>query len=100
MQKSICNVLLFKMSMQEKIRSSLFHSIEASQLEIINESEKHKGHSAYEEIGTGETHFFIKITSSSFIGLSSVEQHRLVYKALENELSTGLHALRLETASP
>jgi stress-induced morphogen len=46
----------------------------------------------------GGDHFQVTVTSSRFDGLSLVEQHRLVYAALEAPLADGtIHELRIKT---
>ena len=47
--------------------------------------------------GTGD-HFHVTVASPRFDGLSLVEQHRLVYDALEEPLRDGtIHELRITT---
>ena len=46
----------------------------------------------------GGDHFQVTLTSPRFDGLSLVEQHRLVYAALEGPLADGtIHELRIKT---
>ena len=46
----------------------------------------------------GGDHFQVTIASARFEGLSLVEQHRLVYEALETPLADGsIHELRITT---
>jgi stress-induced morphogen len=46
----------------------------------------------------GGDHFQVNVTSARFQGLSLVEQHRLVYAALEEPLADGtIHELRIKT---
>jgi stress-induced morphogen len=46
----------------------------------------------------GGDHFQVNVTSARFQGLSLVEQHRLVYAALEEPLADGtIHELRIRT---
>jgi stress-induced morphogen len=46
----------------------------------------------------GGDHFQVTVTSRRFDGLSLVEQHRLVYAALEAPLADGtIHELRIKT---
>ena len=46
----------------------------------------------------GGDHFQVTLTSPRFDGLSLVEQHRLVYAALERPLADGtIHELRIKT---
>ena len=46
----------------------------------------------------GGDHFQVTVSSPRFAGLSLVEQHRLVYAALERPLADGtIHELRIST---
>jgi stress-induced morphogen len=49
--------------------------------------------------GTGD-HFQATVTSATFAGLSRIEQHRLVYGALEADIGGAIHALALKTHVP
>lgn len=76
-----------------RVKSKLQVAFQPTHLEIINESDKHAGHLHAGE----ETHFKIDIVSEKFSGLSPVQQHRLVYDILNEEMRDGLHALSLTT---
>ena len=43
-------------------------------------------------------HYHAKVKSSEFKGLSKMDQHKLVYKALGKHMGTTLHALMLTTS--
>ena len=50
--------------------------------------------------GTGD-HFSATVESEAFRGLSRVEQHKLVYKALDGDMGDhSIHALQLATRVP
>ena len=49
--------------------------------------------------GDGD-HFAARIASGAFIGKSRVEQHKMVYAALQGQVGGALHALALETSVP
>jgi len=49
--------------------------------------------------GDGD-HYAAHIVSAAFKGKSRVQQHQLVYKALEGRVGGELHALALQTAVP
>ena len=42
-------------------------------------------------------HYSAVIVSKLFVGLSKIEQHKLVYKSLKGKMGNELHALALET---
>jgi stress-induced morphogen len=49
----------------------------------------------------GGDHFQVTVASPRFVGLSLVDQHRLVYDALAAPLSDGsIHELRIKTKGP
>lgn len=66
-----------------------------SRLEIIDESENHRGHGGWRE--GGETHFRIRMASAAFAGLNHVARHRLVHRTL-GDIVPRIHALALELA--
>ncbi|HEU4838799.1 MAG TPA: BolA/IbaG family iron-sulfur metabolism protein [Micavibrio sp.] len=49
--------------------------------------------------GDGE-HYSAQVTSSTFKGLSRVQQHQMVYKALQGKMGVELHALAIHTSTP
>jgi len=89
---------VFVMSVADQIRQKLDQSFSALSLEVIDESDKHKGH-----VGArpeGETHFRVKIVSADFEGVNRVERQRMVNKVLKEELEGPVHALALSTLTP
>jgi stress-induced morphogen len=49
--------------------------------------------------GDGD-HYAATVVSASFRGKSRVQQHQLVYRALQGQMGGALHALALQTAAP
>lgn len=49
--------------------------------------------------GDGD-HYAATVVSESFRGKSRVQQHQLVYEALEGNMGGALHALALQTSAP
>ena len=49
--------------------------------------------------GDGD-HYAAYVTSDLFSGKSRVQQHQMVYKALEGSMDGALHALALQTSVP
>ena len=68
-----------------------------SALEIVDESELHKGHAGYR--AGGETHFRVTMNSDRFDGLSRLARQRLVHDILAEELAGPVHALSLRLES-
>jgi len=53
-----------------------------------------------EDMSSGGDHLQVNVVSASFSGLSLVQQHQLIYRALEEELaSEAIHALALKTST-
>lgn len=49
--------------------------------------------------GDGD-HYAAYIVSPAFAGLSRVQQHQMVYRALQGKMGGELHALAIQTAVP
>ncbi|EFL90145.1 BolA family protein [Ahrensia sp. R2A130] len=49
--------------------------------------------------GDGD-HYAAEVVSEQFVGKSRVEQHQLVYGALQGKMGGVLHALALQTSPP
>ncbi len=49
--------------------------------------------------GTGD-HFEIEVTFGEFSGKTLLEQHRMVFAALEAEMDRRIHAVKLKTKVP
>lgn len=82
------------MSVRDDIEKKLSLKFAPSHLEVIDESEKHRGHAGSRP--GGETHFRVRITSPDLDSLSRVAQHRAVMETLDTELKSGVHALAIE----
>ena len=70
-------------------------ALNPSRIEVIDESESHRGHGGYRE--GGQSHFRIRMASPAFTGLGRVERHRLVHKTL-GDIVPRIHALALDLA--
>ena len=82
-----------KATIERKLRGAFAPSA----LEILDESELHKGHAGYR--AGGETHFRVTIDSDCFDGLSRLARQRLVHDVLADELAGPIHALSLHLQS-
>ena len=79
------------MNMRETITSKLEQALTPTHLEVIDESHMHN-------VPAGaESHFKVIIVSDEFKDKMLVARHRMVNKALEQELGGGIHALALHT---
>jgi BolA protein len=67
-------------------------------LNVLNDSEKHRGHGGYD--GSGESHFTVEIVSPDFEGLSRLDRQRKVNAALGDLLRDRIHALAIRAKAP
>lgn len=82
--------------MKERLNKALM-DLEPIFIEIIDDSESHRGHAGHN--GSGESHFNIKIVSSAFNGKSMVDRHRMVNSLIKHEFTSTLHALSMKLIS-
>lgn len=81
------------MTVKQEMEQRLVAAFKPQQIEIVNESHKHAGHSG--DDGSGESHFRILIRSEVLAPLSRVARHRAVHAAL-GDLNTRVHAIALD----
>jgi stress-induced morphogen len=53
-----------------------------------------------EDYAGDSNHFRAVVTSEAFEGLGRIQQHRIVYSALDGEVGGAIHALTLKTSTP
>ncbi len=105
----------------DRIQTLLHKALSPTFLNIIDDSFKHRNHKGVAELTkdkphndglngqdhtkthvensaqnhqmNAETHFVLEIASDKLTGLSRVQQHKMIYDLLDDELKTGLHSL-------
>lgn len=82
----------------ESITKKLNDSLSPTYLEVIDESEGHRGHAGYRE--GGESHFRVVIKSTLFEGESRLARQRMVMKVLAEEMKGQIHALSVKADVP
>jgi BolA protein len=85
------------MNVAETIRARLAQ-LEPQALELVDESDLHRGHAGYRE--GGGTHWRLSIVSPRFAGKPTVARHRMVYQALGELMQHPIHALAITARSP
>jgi len=73
-------------------------ALEPMSIDLIDESEGHRGHAGYRE--GGGTHWRLAIVSPRFAGQPVVARHRMVYQALGNLMQNPIHALAITARTP
>lgn len=82
------------MSVTQEIRTRLQAAFDPGTLDVVDDSERHRGHAGYRE--GGQSHFNVTIRAAGFAGKSRIERHRAVHSALGPDLVGRIHALSLD----
>lgn len=82
------------MTVTEQIRTRLEAAFSPTRLEVVDDSERHRGHAGYRD--GGESHFTVLIRAPGFAGQSRLQRHRAVHAALGPDLVQRIHALALD----
>ena len=85
------------MSVRDRIIARLTEAFQPASLDVVDESDLHKGHAGHRP--GGETHFRITIVADAFAGLGRVAIHREVYRVLDAEIAGGVHALAIRASA-
>ncbi|MCE8537505.1 BolA family transcriptional regulator [Ruegeria pomeroyi] len=81
------------MTIAEEMRTRLQAAFAPTELEVVDDSESHRGHAGFRE--GGQSHFNIRIRAAVFAGQSRVARHRAVHQAL-GDIVPRIHALALD----
>jgi BolA protein len=73
-------------------------SLSPTRIELVDDSEQHRGHGGYNP--AGESHFSLDIESPAFAGKSRVERQRMVYATLGELMQERVHALTMVVRAP
>jgi BolA protein len=73
-------------------------SLNPTKIELIDDSEKHRGHGGHNP--AGESHFSLLIESDAFTGKSRVERQRMVHQSLGELVGNRVHALSIKAKAP
>jgi len=82
------------------IKNILAEKIGATIVEIEDRSDLHKHHEGRKNAPAGSGHYDAIIVAESFAGKTVMQQHRMVYAALADQMQTTIHALALKTYTP
>ncbi len=82
-----------------EITRRLTEALSPTHLQVVDDSEKHRGHGGYNPNG-GESHFTVEIESPAFAGMNRVQRQRAVNHALADLLVERVHALAIKARAP
>ena len=89
-------ILSDEATVTREIRQRLEEAFSPEVLEVVDESEMHRGHAGYQE--GGQSHFRVRMRSAGLAGQSRLARHRAVHAALGPGLMGRIHALALDLA--
>ena len=72
----------------------------ASEIEQLIKDGIPDAHVTIEDLRGDGDHYAAYVVSSAFAGKSRVQQHQMVYKALQGRMGGEVHALALQTSLP
>jgi BolA protein len=73
-------------------------SLAPTYIELVDDSEQHRGHGGYNP--AGESHFTLRIESAAFEGKTRVQRQRMIYGALGELMDSRVHALSIRATAP
>ena len=76
----------------KEICKKLNNEIEIEHIEIVDNSDKHKGHKSF---SPEKFHLQLKIKSVYLNSLSRVNAQKMIMKVLKEDLNTKIHALEI-----
>lgn len=82
------------MGIASEIESRLKAAFDVQQLQIIDESEKHRGHAGYQD--GGESHWHLVIKAEALTQMSRIARHRAIHSAIGKDIIARIHALSIE----
>jgi len=75
-------------------------AIDAGEIERLIRAGLPDAHVTIEDLRGDGDHYAASVVSSAFKGKSRVQQHQMVYQALQGRMGNELHALALQTSPP
>ena len=81
-----------------EIDKRLRQALAPTHLNVINDSDKHRGHAGHD--GSGESHFTVEIEVPTFAGMNRLQRQRAVNAALGDLMRERIHALSIRARAP
>jgi stress-induced morphogen len=75
-------------------------AMEADEITALIKKAIPGAHVTIEDLRGDGDHYGALVVSDTFEGMSRVQQHQMVYKALGGRMGDELHALAIQTATP
>jgi BolA protein len=74
------------------MRTRLQEKFLPTQLDIIDDSDKHRGHAGSRD---GAGHYTVQIAAAHFAGLTRIAAHREIFTVLDDLIPREIHALQI-----
>ena len=75
-------------------------AMDAAEIERLIKQASPDAEVAIEDLRGDGDHYAATVVSAAFAGKTRVQQHQMVYQALQGRMGEQLHALALQTAAP
>ena len=85
-------------SVAAEMEALLNEAFAPTQLDIINDSARHSGHSG--DDGSGESHFTVVIEAPAFADMNRLARQRAVIAALGDIVGQRVHAVAIKASAP
>lgn len=82
------------MALADEIRTALEGAFQPTVLEIVDDSESHRGHGGFRE--GGESHWKVVIVAPALGPMTRIARHRAVHAALGKGIIRRIHALNID----
>ena len=75
-------------------------AMEAAEIERLIKESLPDADVAIDDLRGDGDHYSARVVSAAFAGKTRVQQHQLIYQALQGRMGNELHALQLQTSAP
>ena len=75
-------------------------AMDATEIESLIKASIPDAQISIQDLAGDGDHYAATIISGAFVGKSRIQQHQMVYDALDGRMGGVLHALKLSTATP
>jgi BolA family transcriptional regulator, general stress-responsive regulator len=82
--------------LEQILREQLMLALQPHELMLRDDSAQHAGHAGARD----GAHFAVRVVSSQFAGVRTLERHRMVYSAAATLMAGRIHALQITALTP
>lgn len=82
----------------EEIKERIERQLSASRVQVVDDSDKHRGHVGQRSGGGG--HYQVFVVSDIFKNCNLIKRHRIVFDLFKEEMGSSIHALSIKAMTP